>query len=111
MELRYLRRETGYGVPAADKVLFNRHYVLGYSYYFRQAKWALEIVDKGDIEMERSDNFRSDYRIPPPFRADLVDYRASGYDRGHLVSSANQRTKEIQNSETFFTFQHVSPST
>lgn len=101
MELRYLRRETRYGVPAADKVLFNRHYVLGYSYYFRQAKWALEIVDKGDTEMERSDNFRSDYRIPPAFRADLIDYKASGYDRGHLVSSANQRTKEIQNSETF----------
>ena len=40
-----LRRETRYGMPAADHVLFNRHYVLGYSYYFRQAKWALEIVN------------------------------------------------------------------
>ena len=42
MELQYLRPETKYGVPAADKVLFNRNYIIGYSYYFRQAKWALD---------------------------------------------------------------------
>ena len=101
MDVQYLRGETRYGVPAADKVLFNRHYVIGYSYYFRQAKWALEIVGKGSTGIERADNFRSDYRIPPNFRADLADYKSSGYDRGHLVASANQIESEIQNSETF----------
>ncbi len=101
MDLQYLKRETRYGVPAADKVLFNRHYVLGYSYYFRQAKWALEIVDPDKIGLERVDNFRSDYRIPSHFRADLADYKNSGYDRGHLVASANQIETELQNSETF----------
>jgi len=101
MELQYLRRETRYGVPAADKVMFNRHYVLGYSFYFRQAKWALEIVDPDTIGLERADNFRPDFRIPSDFRADLVDYNKSGYDRGHLVASANQIETELQNSETF----------
>ena len=96
-----LRRETRYGMPAADHVLFNRHYVLGYSYYFRQAKWALEIVDPDKTDVERIDNFRPDYRIHEMFRADLQDYRRSGYDRGHLVASANQVETEIQNSETF----------
>lgn len=95
------RRETRYGIPAADKVMFNRHYVLGYSYYIRQAKWALEIVDPDMEDVERADNFRPDLRIPPMFRADLADYKGSGYDRGHLVASANQRETEIQNSETF----------
>jgi len=96
-----LRRETRYGKPAADQIMFNRHYVLGYSYYFRQAKWALEIVDPDNPGLERLDNFRPDYRIPEMFRADLVDYAGSGYDRGHLVASANQRETELQNSETF----------
>lgn len=95
-----LRRDTRYGMPAADQIMFNRHYVVGYSYYFRQPKWALEIVDP-DLGMDRSDNFRSDYRVPEMFRADLVDFMGSGYDRGHLVASANQRELEIQNSETF----------
>ena len=45
--------------------------------------------------VERADNFRPDYRVPEKFRADLVDYEGSGYDRGHLISSADQRGIEI----------------
>ncbi len=106
LELPNLRSETRYGMPAADQIMFNRYFVIGYSYYFRQAKWALEIVDPilwtdHDEEVERLDNFRPDYRVPPMFRADLGDFRNSGYDRGHLVASANQRDITIQNSETF----------
>ena len=63
VDIPSLRRETRYGMPAADQILFNRHYVLGYSYYFRQAKWALEIVDPEKINIERANNFRPDYRI------------------------------------------------
>ncbi len=101
MDIPSLKRETRYGIPAADHILFNRFYIIGYSYHFRQAKWALEIVDPDKSDLERADNFRPDYRIPPMFRADLADYEGSGYDRGHLVASANQREMEIQNSETF----------
>lgn len=101
VEIPSLKRETRYGVPAADKIMFNRHYVLGYSYYFRQAKWALEIVDPGLKDLERANTFRPDYRLPELFRADLADYENSGFDRGHLVPSANQIETELQNSETF----------
>ncbi|MCI5051040.1 MAG: DNA/RNA non-specific endonuclease [Candidatus Pacebacteria bacterium] len=106
VNLNSLRKETRYGMPAADQILFNRYYITGYSYYFRQPKWVLEIVNPptidGDKEgVKRSDNFRPDYRIPQLFRADLVDFAGSGYDRGHMVPSANQRGLEVQNSETF----------
>lgn len=94
-------RETRYGMPAADQIMVNRYYTLGYSYYFRQAKWALEIVDPDKTDVERFDNFRPDLRIPELFRADMADYEGSGFDRGHLVASANQTEFEIQNSETF----------
>ncbi len=96
-----VKREVRYGMPAADHVMFNRHYVIGYSYYFRQAKWALEIIDPDNSNLDRADNFRPDYRVPELFRADLADYLNSGFDRGHLVASANQQETEIQNSETF----------
>jgi len=88
-------------MPAADQILVNRHYVIGYSYYFRQAKWALEIIDPDNPDLDRLDNFRPDFRVPTMFCTDLVDYRGSGYDRGHLIASANQRETELQNSETF----------
>ena len=101
LKLPSLRRETRYGMPAADQIMFNRHYVIGYSYYFRQAKWALEIIDPDKSDLERVDNFRPDYRIPEMFRADLAKYEGSGFDRGHLVPSADQIETELQNSETF----------
>ena len=103
-ELLSQRREARYGAPAADQIMVNRYFTIGYSYYFRQAKWALEIVgriDEGEEAVERLDNFRSDYRVPQVFRADLADYTGSKHDRGHLVASANQREGEMQNSETF----------
>ena len=103
-------RETRYGMPAADQIVVNRHYTIGYSYYFRQAKWALEIVDPDKTDVERFDNFRPDLRIPELFRADLADYEGSGFDRGHLVASANQAETEIQNSETFL-LSNMSPQT
>ena len=84
-ELALMKPEARYGIPAADQILFNRHYTIGYSYYFRQAKWALEIVDQNK-QIERQDNFRSDYRIPPQFRQDLEDYVGSGFHRGHFGS-------------------------
>lgn len=102
-----------YGCPAADQILVNRFYTVGYSYYFRQAKWALEIVDpdKKDLdEVERLNNFRPDFRVPKRFRADLSDYSASGYDRGHLVASANLNDEYLQNSETFL-LSNMSPQT
>ncbi len=46
-------------------------------------------------------NFRADIRIPKRFRAGLNAYKGSGFDRGHLVASANNDILEIQNSETF----------
>ena len=94
-ELPGLRHETRYGLPSADQILFNRHYVLGYSYHFRQAKWALKIIDPDLEDLDRTDNFRPDFRIPRTFRVDLVDYAGSGFNRGHLVASANQREVEI----------------
>ena len=113
MHNQFQNRETRYGIPSADQVLVNRFFTIGYSYYFRQAKWVLEIVDpdKKDMDtIERRNKFRPDFRIPKRFRADLSDFSGSGYDRGHLVASANHNDEHIQNSETFL-LSNMSPQT
>lgn len=100
----YIQRELRYGYPVCDELLTGRYFTIGYSWYFRQAKWTLEIINPNDhiiSETERLNNFRADIRIPTRFRAGLNAYKGSGYDRGHLVASANQTILEIQNSETF----------
>ncbi len=100
----HIQRELRYGAPVCDEILINRYYTIGYSWYFRQAKWALEIINRNDhllSQAERLNNFRSDIRIPKRFRAGLNPFHGSGYDRGHLVASANNNILEVQNSETF----------
>ena len=103
IEIPSLRPETAYGAPTADQLLFNREYILGYSYLFRQARWVMEVIDPENkrVEVDRIDSFRPDLRVPEKFRADLIDYKGSGYDRGHLIASADRRATEIKNSETF----------
>lgn len=104
LEIPSLRSETRYGIPPADQLLFNRQYCIGYSFLFRQAKWALEVIDPDNsaVEVDRVDVFREDLRVPETFRAALVDYKGEkGFDRGHLISSADRRTSKIKNSETF----------
>lgn len=103
-----MQRELRYGAPVCDQILTGRHFTIGYSWYFRQAKWALEIInplerllDTDYADGERQDNFRADQRIPWRFRASLGAYQGSGYDRGHLVASADLRETKLQNSETF----------
>jgi len=88
-----IQRELRYGAPVCDEILTGRYFTIGYSWYFRQAKWVLEIINPNsqfEWEVERRDNFRADIRIPRRFRAGLKAYKGSGYDRGHLVASANQ---------------------
>ena len=104
-----MQRELRYGAPVCDQILTGRYFSIGYSWYFRQAKWTLEIVNQGGKEfapevfdrVERLDNFRADVRIPYRFRASLEAFRGSGFDRGHLVASANSNLRHIENSETF----------
>ncbi|QSE98700.1 DNA/RNA non-specific endonuclease [Fulvivirga lutea] len=99
-----IQPELRYGAPVCDEILTGRYFTIGYSWYFRQAKWTLEIINRNDYlltEADRMNNFRADVRIPKRFRAGLRAYVGSGYDRGHLVASANNDILDIQNSETF----------
>ncbi len=103
IEIPSMRSETRYGIPMADQILFNREYIVGYSYLFRQPRWVMEVIDPDNkaVVVKRIDSFRPDFRVPEKFRADLDDYKKSGFDRGHLVSSADRRATAIKNSETF----------
>ncbi len=102
-----MQREFRYGAPVCDQIMTGRYFTIGYSWYFRQAKWVVELINRQrelvtDLpEVERLDNFRADLRVPKRFRAGLGSFRGSGYDRGHLVASANHDLGLIQNSETF----------
>ena len=51
--------------------------------------------------VSREDDFRADERLPLNARADLSDYRGSGYDRGHLAPAADFKYSPTAMSNSF----------
>ncbi len=78
-------------------------YVLSYNRSLGTANWAswqLNSSWRGSVD--RQDDFRPDESLPEGFYAvRATDYRGSGYDRGHLVPSADRTTSSADNSATF----------
>ncbi len=64
-------------------------------------QWKTSRDDLGD-KLPRAD-FEPDRRLPPGFRRiTTFDYIGSGYDRGHMVPSADRFADPSRNAETFY---------
>ena len=66
----------------------------------RTPLWAAHHLTATEIrsarELDRQDSFRPEDRIPANERAELADYRSSGYDRGHLVPNGDMASRAQQ---------------
>ncbi|WP_171460843.1 DNA/RNA non-specific endonuclease [Vitreoscilla sp. C1] len=51
---------------------------------------------KVNTKIKRQGEFHAEDQVPKNMRAELSDYKGSGYDRGHLAPSANMSTKSAQ---------------
>lgn len=89
--------------PAMQKktraLCFNGFAVL-HSGVTRTPLWAAHHLTSTEVrsarELDRQDSFRAEDRIPARERAELSDYRGSGYDRGHLVPNGDMATRAQQ---------------
>lgn len=50
----------------------------------------------------RGDPFQEDDAIPNQYRSELTNYRASGYDRGHICASEDRICSQDVNGQTFY---------
>jgi endonuclease G len=78
-------------------------YALEHSSLDKIALWVAERVDRSQLQgsVPRRNKFAPDPQLSGP-RAELADYRGSGYDRGHQAPAGNQTTDQRLKDETFF---------
>jgi endonuclease G len=92
------------GVPSGTDLIVRRAYALEHSAQDKVPFWVCERLRDADLvkNTERGDRFGPDPLLDPTRRAELGDYKGSGFSRGHLAASANHLASQEDNRETFF---------
>jgi len=91
------------GKSSNNYLIVKPGYALSYSCKTGIANWASWQLTRNWIgRIDRSDDFRLAPDIPTDcYAATANDYRRSGYDRGHLVPSADRTRNQADNEDTF----------
>ncbi|TNF69559.1 MAG: DNA/RNA non-specific endonuclease [Gammaproteobacteria bacterium] len=101
----YCHNFLKYGNPAnANLYLCREGYIVDYSYDTKQPRWvAYKLTSKSvSNKIKRRDDFQPDPAVPAKYRAELSDYRKSGYDRGHLAPYAAMDFSKESAKESFY---------
>jgi len=92
------------GVPSDDgKPLCRMGYALAHDQEFKTPIWVAERLTKERAmgTLPRKDAFKADTELEPEERAELSDYKGSGYDRGHMAPAANVKWDKTAMEESF----------
>jgi len=96
---------TTYGVPGlSGDMLCRKGYLLSHDPARKTPVWVAEHLtrEKSQKGTERSDDFRPDSDLEKGKRAELSDYKGSGYDRGHMAPAADMAWDDQAMSESFY---------
>lgn len=99
-------------VPFSTWALYNSTYTVVYDSHTnlpRSAKWVLRPADFAVKRPRAAKYFRQDKRLPKP-RVKDIDYRNSGYMRGHLCP-AGDRTMTVAMMKETFLMSNIAPMT
>ncbi|MGJ4747296.1 DNA/RNA non-specific endonuclease [Leptospira sp. SA-E8] len=93
-----------------SQIIEREGYTAGYSNFYKTALWVCEEITNEELvgNAKRRNRFLPDLSVPQKYRAELSDYRNSGYDRGHLAAADNYKNDQRLNDETFF-LSNISP--
>lgn len=94
-----------YGVPGTDgNLLCRKGFLLAHDSYYKTPIWVVEHLtkDKASGALPRKDNFKPDPDLNKGERAELSDYKGSGYDRGHMAPSADMKWDKVAMNECFY---------
>jgi endonuclease G len=108
-EQGYAKANCGpFGIPKLDRtqnfgpttIVYRQGYVLEHSATDRIALWVCEGLDRSRWDppnANRKDVFAPDPKLPANQRAELSDYKGSGFDRGHMAPAGDFADQELKN--------------
>ncbi|MBK2126087.1 DNA/RNA non-specific endonuclease [Fangia hongkongensis] len=95
-----------YGNPKGqiNQYLCREGYLVGYNYTTKQPTWVAYHLSANSVShtIKRHDVFQPDLEVPKTYRAELSDYRKSGYDRGHLAPYAAMDFDKTSAKQSFY---------
>ena len=112
-----LQRHAPWGTPADIKFdagtrpLYQRHWITGYDADLRMPVWVIYRLRAQDLATSRRRTrcFRPDIRISKnASTTGCLSYRGSGFDRGHMVPSADM-TRSEQAMINSYVFSNIAP--
>lgn len=92
------------------QIVIHPGYTLSYNEDYEQPDWVAYVLTVDELNTNvtgRTENFREDPSVVTG-SAHLTDYRNSGYDRGHLIPSAD-RTSSVELNNATFLLSNMSP--
>jgi len=93
------------GIPGKQgDLLCRKGFLLAHSSEHKTPLWVIEhlTADKAQGDIPRYNKFKPDPDLQEGERAELSDYKGSGYDRGHMAPSANMRWDQQAMVECFY---------
>lgn len=98
--------DEAYALPAeveGDEILRHTGFTLSYNEQYEEPDWAAYLLTREEVggDLERTNNFHPDTSVSTG-SASLEDYRASGYDRGHLVPAADLKWDSQAMDDSFY---------
>lgn len=96
---------AAFGVPShSGELLCRRGYLLSHDAEKKTPVWVAERMTRERLlaKLKRKNNFRPDFDLPKGSRAELSDYKGSGYDRGHMAPAADMSWDDQAMSESFY---------
>ncbi len=102
-----------WGIVSDSGTLLDKEYFfINHTDDWKISYWVGYFLSDSNLQgdTERTDDFRPDPDLLPGSRAELEDYRGSGYDRGHNAPAAAFKRSEAAMSATFL-LSNMSPQT
>ncbi|MGB3479302.1 MAG: DNA/RNA non-specific endonuclease [bacterium] len=102
-----------YGIAGNKGTILDKHYfIINHNDKRKIPYWVAYYLSVSNLQgnTPRTDDFRTDQQLPAGKRAELEDYRGSGYDRGHNAPAAAFKRSREAMSATFL-LSNMSPQT